>query len=104
MNSGCCSNPRNLGLKHATGDYVQFIDIDDMLVDENVIAKLVDLCQKNRLDCARFTFRVLNESNRTSIANKFTKYYTLKGDVNSYTNKVMSGTELYFKLKMNGCY
>ena len=93
-----------MGLKHASGDYVQFIDIDDMLVDEHVISSLVDICQRDGLDCLRFTFKVLNESKHSDVANKFTKYYTMKGDVKSYTDQVMSGTELYFRLKSNGCY
>ncbi len=40
-NSGCCSNPRNIGIKYATGQYVQFVDIDDMLIDGTVISTLV---------------------------------------------------------------
>lgn len=61
VNSGCCSNPRNLGMKHATGQYVQFVDIDDMFVDGHVISTLVGICQKEELDYLRFTFKVLNE-------------------------------------------
>lgn len=103
-NSGCCSNPRNIGLANATGQYVQFIDIDDLLADENVIGTLVHLCQKNNLDCLRFTFKVLNEQDTNMVANRLTKYYTLKNDKDSYVNKVMSGAELYFRLKCNGSY
>jgi len=34
---------RNLGLKHATGDYVIFIDSDDYLTSDNVLEKLTDI-------------------------------------------------------------
>ncbi len=37
-------------------------------------------------------------------ANKLMNYYKLKGDIISYTDKVMSGTELYFRLKVNNSY
>lgn len=60
-NSGCCSNPRNLGLKNSTGDYVQFLDIDDYLADKFVVHKLMSLCLKNDLDFLRFTFKVVNQ-------------------------------------------
>ena len=60
-NSGCCSNPRNIGLENATGDYVQFLDVDDYLVDKFVVHKWMSICYKNDLDFLRFTFKVVNQ-------------------------------------------
>jgi len=34
---------RNLGLKHATGDYIVFLDSDDYLTSDNVLEKLTNV-------------------------------------------------------------
>lgn len=60
-NSGCCSNPRNIGLANSTGEYVQFLDVDDYLIDNFTVYRLISLCLKDNLDYLRFTFKVLNQ-------------------------------------------
>lgn len=36
QNSGGASRPRNIGLEHATGEYITFIDSDDMVTDKYI--------------------------------------------------------------------
>lgn len=46
-NSGGASKPRNIGLDKATGDYITFIDSDDMVTDD-YIEKILDVMKKNK--------------------------------------------------------
>ena len=45
-NSGGASRPRNIGLEHATGEYIAFIDSDDMVTD-NYISKIIKEIERN---------------------------------------------------------
>ncbi|WP_405690140.1 glycosyltransferase [Streptomyces sp. NBC_00057] len=48
-NSGWPGAPRNLGMKHAKGEYVQFVDHDDMLGPE-ALERLYEHATRNRAD------------------------------------------------------
>ena len=50
------SNARNLGLKEATGDYIQFVDSDDFFLHLDVIEILVKCIEENRVDMVVFNF------------------------------------------------
>jgi glycosyltransferase involved in cell wall biosynthesis len=41
--NGGLSSARNFGLKHATGDYIQFLDSDDLIKPEKFTAQIKDL-------------------------------------------------------------
>ena len=45
QNSGGASRPRNIGLDHARGEYITFIDSDDMITD-NYISKILKAIEK----------------------------------------------------------
>jgi glycosyltransferase involved in cell wall biosynthesis len=51
---------RNIGLTHATGDYIYFCDGDDLLEPE-AMATLVQAAQTHKLDIVYFNSAVLNE-------------------------------------------
>ena len=61
-NSGV-SDTRNIGIKNATGDYITFIDADD-LYKENFIETMVNYIEKYNVDIVRCNYEVINERNR----------------------------------------
>lgn len=48
---------RNTGIKMATGDYILFLDSDDMLADKDVLQKLSDVVGEDRPDVVYLGFR-----------------------------------------------
>lgn len=46
-NSGGCAVPRNTGIKHSSGDYLCFMDADDLMVPDR-IAYQVDFMERNK--------------------------------------------------------
>ena len=59
MRPGGC---RNIGLAHAKGQYIWFVDSDDMIT-ENSLSDFVDLCRKHRPDVLAFNFARVNSNN-----------------------------------------
>ena len=55
-NSGCCSIPRRIGMKYATGKYVFFLDSDDMII-KTAFERLYNIAEKFQADvvqCEKF--------------------------------------------------
>ena len=50
---------RNSGIEAAKGEYIWFVDPDDMLID-NVLASALKKCQDNQLDILMFNFKKVN--------------------------------------------
>lgn len=61
--NGGLPSARNAGIKYSTGDYVCFIDSDDM-ISTNHITNLVNACQKYKTKVAYADFQLTYESNR----------------------------------------
>lgn len=59
-NNGGCSTARNKGLEIASGDYIAFIDADDILAD-NYIAKVLEAIEHDP-DIIEFSWRSLNKN------------------------------------------
>ena len=49
INSGV-SQARNNGLKNASGKYIGFVDADDYLPDEKIIAKFINIAEQTASD------------------------------------------------------
>lgn len=61
-NSGL-SSARNSGLQYAKGDYISFIDSDD-IVSSNMFTRLISSIEKTNADLAVCNFEVFNRHNR----------------------------------------
>ena len=61
--NGGLSAARNTGLKHAKGDFISFIDSDDM-VSPSMYTDLIDALEINKADVAICNFEVFNKENR----------------------------------------
>ena len=61
VNSGCAGKPRNTALNESKGDYVVFIDSDDM-VSENYIEKIINKIDNSEFDYCLFSWKFNGKS------------------------------------------
>ncbi|NDV65184.1 glycosyltransferase [Bacteroides sp. 224] len=59
------SNTRNRGIEVASGDYIYFMDSDDLL-DKNALKECYEKCEKENLDFVFFNADVIHESTDSS--------------------------------------
>lgn len=96
--NGGLSAARNTGLRNATGDYISFIDSDD-LVTSNMYTDLISILDKNNADVAVCNFEVFNKENRY----KGTRYkdevidYSPENQVNFYRAALDSSCNKVYK-------
>ena len=68
------ANARNTALQNATGDYIMFVDADDMLAD-GAIKEITSEISKTGADIVRFEYITIDENNKKTLTdNRFTKY------------------------------
>lgn len=61
------SKARNIALKKITGEYVMFVDGDDMLA-ENAVNKLIDVVRENEPDFVAFSFfKLMKKTKKKSV-------------------------------------
>ena len=61
IENGGVSNARNIGLRHAVGDWIQFLDADD-LIDPEYLINAIQLAEKKDVDILFSYFFVINEN------------------------------------------
>ena len=83
-------NARNIGIEHAEGEYLYFLDSDDMIEPET-LQELYDLSERDRLDAVFFDSRNLFESEDMK------QIYTpaLSERRGTYEDRVYTGQELF---------
>lgn len=66
--NGGQSDARNYGLKHATGDYILFVDSDDS-IEKDLLERINDSLKKDKVDIVRFECALYDEEE-----NQISKY------------------------------
>lgn len=77
---------RNTGLNYATGEYIIFLDADDYLYDNDVLAKINNVIGKDNPDVIYLGFKISGNRNEVVIPTEETCTKTYKAAVDIYPN------------------
>lgn len=91
------SGARNAGIKHAKGDYIQFVDSDDYL-EANVLGELMEQVEKDELDVLRFNYENVNDNDEIINPNKDPKNFV------DFSNQVVDGLTFLNQRLGPACY
>lgn len=100
-NSGL-SATRNVGIEHAKGTYVYFMDSDDML-QPSAFMELYTIAEQEKLDIVYFDASIIYESDE--LAKEYSAYTTTYSYVKQHDySEVINGINMFVAMYMNGEY
>lgn len=105
--NGGLSSARNCGIENATGDYLYFLDSDDMLADENVLSDMASYVQKDELDILYLDGKSFYESQALYEKSPwYEKAYTSERDYGLYETgiELFSVFASYNDFRMQACF
>ena len=68
-NTGTAAGPRNVGLKHARGEYIIFLDGDDKLYNSKVLGKIDKLIANETYDVVYLEYQDIGNADKLRVAN-----------------------------------
>lgn len=99
--NGGLSSARNMGLKHANGEYLYFLDSDDKLLP-NALELLYDISTDKNLDVLYFDGESFYET--TEIQNRFSLTYTNYYKRRKAYDNIVLGAELFVQMQEDDTY
>lgn len=97
------SGARNTGIKHANGEYIQFVDSDDYL-EENVLGGLMKQVVKDNLDVLRFKYQNVRINNESKEYEIFKPYKSDSFLFDDYSSSATDGTSFLNERFGTACY
>lgn len=97
------SGARNTGIKHAKGDYIQFVDSDDYLED-NVLGGLMTKVEKDDLDVLRFKYQNVRINKESKEYEVFKPYKSDSFLFDDYSSEVTDGVTFLNERFGTACY
>ena len=68
-NTGTAAGPRNVGLKHARGEYIIFLDGDDKLYNSKVLGKIDKLIAEETYDVVYLGYQDIGNADKMRVSN-----------------------------------
>lgn len=98
--NGGLSSSRNYGVEHASGDFILFLDGDDLL-EKDAIERLVQVSIQGDLDCLMFEAEAFYDDRESLESNpSYATYYKRTGQYEA----ILDGRSTFVRLIENGDY